>query len=268
MKKIVAFDLKSIHLHENFEFLRKVCEKGDACLPTTGDLSAADLPESTTTLLTTSLDKLQAKTNAFDAVLKIADSIPASTLAAQADAKRDKAYRDGRKFVMAMADHPNPDLASTAKTVLFLYDKYGDPTNKSQDEESSSLYNLMQDLDALEEGVLESIHFTEWYAYLKDCQDEFLAADKQRTEEKMAKETGAIKTAQTEANQAYRELVDVVNALVLVNGETPYAEFIDFVNVQIADKKAIVKSRSTKSANKKAEEKLNKSGEEAPQSVF
>ena len=27
MKKIVAFDLKSIHLHENFEFLRKVCEK-------------------------------------------------------------------------------------------------------------------------------------------------------------------------------------------------------------------------------------------------
>ena len=71
----------------------------------------------------------------------------------------------------------------------------------------------------------------------------------------MAQETGAIKTAQIEANQAYRELVDVVNALVLVNGETPYAEFIDFVNVQIADKKAIVKSRSTKSANKKAEEK-------------
>ena len=84
MKKIVAFDLKSIHLHENFEFLRKVCEKGDACLPTTGDLSAADLPESTTTLLTASLDKLKTKTDAFDAVLKIADSIPASTLAAQA----------------------------------------------------------------------------------------------------------------------------------------------------------------------------------------
>ena len=125
----------------------------------------------------------------------------------------------------------------------------------------------MQDLDALEEGVLERIHFTEWYAYLKDCQDEFLAADKQRTEEKMAKETGAIKTAQTEANQAYRELVDVVNALVLVNGETPYAEFIDFVNVQIADKKAIVKSRSTKSANKKAEEEANKDGGETPQSV-
>lgn len=60
----------------------------------------------------------------------------------------------------------------------------------------------MQDLDALEEGALESIHFTEWYEYLKACQDEFLAADKQRAEEKMAKETGAIKTAQTEANQA------------------------------------------------------------------
>lgn len=253
MKKIEAFDLKRIHLHENFEFLRKVCEKGDTCLPTTGDLSAADLPESTTTLLTTSFDKLKAKTNAFDAVLKIADSIPASTLAAQADAKRDKAYRDGRRYVTDMTNHPNLDLASMAKTVLFLYDKYGDPTNKSQDEESSSLYNLMQDLDALEEGVLESIHFTEWYEYLKACQDEFLAADKLRAEEKMAKETGAIKTAQTEANQAYRELVDVVNALVLVNGETPYAEFIDFVNVQIADKKAVVKSRSTKSANKKAE---------------
>lgn len=76
--------MRSIHLHENFEFLRKVC--GDACLPTTGDLSVADLPESTMILLTTSFDKLKVKTNAFDAVLKIADSIPASTLAAQADA--------------------------------------------------------------------------------------------------------------------------------------------------------------------------------------
>ena len=267
MKKIEAFDLKKIHLHENFEFLRKICEKGDACLPTTGDLSAADLPESTTTLLTTSLNKLKTKTDAFDTVLKIADSIPASTLAAQADTKRDKAYRDGRRFVTDMTNHPNPDVAAAAKAVLFLYDKYGDPTNKSQDEESSCLYNLMQDLDALEEGILESIHFTEWYAYLKACQDEFLEADKQRTEEKMLKETGAIKTAQTEANQAYRELVDVVNALVLVNGETPYAEFIDFVNVQIADKKAVAKSRSTKSANKKAEEEANKDGEETPQPV-
>ena len=202
MKKIEEFSLTRIHLHENFEFLRKVCEKGDACLPTTGDLNAADLPESTTTLLTASLDKLKTKTDAFDAVLKIADSIPASTLAAQADAKRDKAYRDGRRFVTVMADHPNPDLASTAKAVLFLYDKYGDPTNKSQDEESSSLYNLMQDLDALEEGVLESIHFTEWYAYLKDCQDEFLAADKQRTEEKMAKETNG------QGNGCYQDRTD------------------------------------------------------------
>ena len=29
MKKIEEFSLTRIHLHENFEFLRKVCEKGD-----------------------------------------------------------------------------------------------------------------------------------------------------------------------------------------------------------------------------------------------
>ena len=66
MKKIEEFSLTRIHLHENFEFLRKVCEKGDACLPTTGDLSAADLPESTTTLLTASLDKLVRQTEDED----------------------------------------------------------------------------------------------------------------------------------------------------------------------------------------------------------
>lgn len=71
MKKIVSLDLKSIHVGENLEFLRKVCEKGDECLPTEGALEAADLPEATTTLLTEAYQKTNTATQNFDTVYKL-----------------------------------------------------------------------------------------------------------------------------------------------------------------------------------------------------
>lgn len=250
MKKIQEFNIARLHVQENFEFLRKICEK-ESMLPTEGSLEAEGLPESTTTLVTNATNNLIAKNKSFDDTLKASARIPGATLAAETDAKRDKAWRGGRKYADVMGEFPDEEISATAKSIAALFDKYGDPTKKSQDEESGIIHNLLQDFEALEEGVMDSIHFTPWYEYLKTTQAAFLEADQQRNAEKSAQEAGVIKAAQTEANQAYRELVDAVNALVLVNGETPYAAFIDSVNAEIADKKTVVKTRATLNAKKR-----------------
>lgn len=254
MKKIVSLDLKSIHVGENLEFLRKICEKGDECLPTEGTLEAADLPEATTTLLTAAYNKANAATRNFDTIYKVNPNVAASVVATEADLARDKAYRDSYRLAKAMTYHPTPSVAEVAKVVTALFDNFGDPTSLSQNNESAAINSLLQDLEDLDEGVLETIHFTEWFQHLKARQAAFLEADKRRTAEKQGKETGATRTAQNVANQAYKDFVEAVNALVLVNGEAPYAEFIDFVNAQIKELKTVAKKRATINAKKREEE--------------
>ena len=49
----------------------------------------------------------------------------------------------------------------------------------------------------------------------------------------MGVSVGALKTARTASDNAYRALVKMVNALALVFGEKDYAPFIDYVNTEI-----------------------------------
>jgi hypothetical protein len=42
-----------------------------------------------------------------------------------------------------------------------------------------------------------------------------------------------MRAARKKCNEAYRELLEVVNSLVLLEGETEYQDFIDYLNAQI-----------------------------------
>ena len=59
----------------------------------------------------------------------------------------------------------------------------------------------------------------------------------QRTEDRMAQQVGAMKTARLACDDAYRKLVQMVNALAVVFGEADYAKFIDYMNTEITQYK-------------------------------
>ncbi|MGP1476146.1 MAG: DUF6261 family protein, partial [Phocaeicola sp.] len=52
------------------------------------------------------------------------------------------------------------------------------------------------------------------------------------------------------ADAAYRSLVEIVNALTVVNDADPYVEFIDPVNAHIDRMKAVLAARKTVNAKK------------------
>lgn len=57
---------------------------------------------------------------------------------------------------------------------------------------------------------------------------------------------GALKTARTASDDAYRALVKMVNALALVFGEKDYTSFIDYVNTEITHyKREVLNQKST-----------------------
>lgn len=256
MKKILTLNIKQLRTEESFGYLKQV-ETETANLPIGGEAetpSEISLLSATNPLLETKVNEFTTTVDAFDDALKASSTNPATATATATDDARDASWRGANNYVTAMCAHPTAEVAANAAEAKSLFDKYGDPTKLAQTEESGVLHNLLQDLEALDSSKRTSLNLDVWIADLKAKEDAFLAAAAQRTEADAARQVGIVKETRTAAEAAYRSLVDTVNALAMINGDTAYATFIDHVNAMIERQKAISKARTTR-AKKEDEEK-------------
>lgn len=254
--KIKRFSTKQLHVEEDFGFQKQVQAEAKAAFYG-GDSESPDeislLAEGrSSALLDTTLGSYNAAVDGLDKALKESDSIPAASTAANADTQRDIAWRGANTYVKAMTAHPAEATRTVAMEAKSLFDKYGDPTNKAQTEESGVLHNLIQDLQALPAEKRTALALDAWIADMEAKEKTFLAAVQQRTSEQSTRIVGIVKQSRLAVDEAYDKLVETVNALVLLEGETTYAPFIDHVNVLIDRQKTVLKARSTLNAKKAA----------------
>ena len=243
MKKINTLNVKQLRTEECFGYLKQV-------LAETSNLPSEETPAAQTT----AVNAFETAFDAFDTALKASAVNPATASATNADVERDQSWRGINAYVKAMCNHPTADIAANAAEAKSLFDKYGDPTSLAQTEESGVLHNLLQDLEAFDSSKRTLLNLDVWITDLKTKEEAFLAAAAARTEADAARQVGIVKETRTAAEAAYRSLVDTVNALAMINGDTAYATFIDHVNAMIERQKAISKARSTR-AKKEDEEK-------------
>ena len=259
MKKIKTISLTSLRVEEMFGYLKLVLAE-TANLPGQGEEEEEPgLPEvqsvrTANPALTNAITAFTDTFNAFDTALKSSSKNPATASVAEADQLRDQSWRAANAYVKAMCSHPTADIAAVAIEAKSLFDKYGDPTSLAQTEESGVLHNLLQDLESLSEEKRTSLALDVWTTDLQTKENAFLAAAAQRTEADAARQVGIVKENRTAAEAAYRSLVDTVNALAIIEGETEYATFIDHTNAMIDRQKAILKARETNNAKKAEEE--------------
>ena len=155
-----------------------------------------------------------------------------------------------------MTAHPNPELAAIAERVKAEFDKYGDVTYLPVVQESGALHNLIQDIQAIPAQDRSKIHYEEWFNALDTAENNYLVAVAARTDVRSEKEVGAVKRTRTEAEAAYTHLVEVVNLLAKVEGDTAYLPFINRMNVLIAEQRSTLKARQTRAS--KAKEPVTK----------
>ena len=235
MKKIKTISLTSLRMEEDFGFLKLVLAE------------TANLPEEETpSVQTAAVTAFETAFNAFDTALKASVTNPATATATDADTARDQSWRAANAYVKAMCSHPTADIASAASETKSLFDKYGDPTSLAQTEESGVLHNLLQDLETFDSSKRALLNLDVWITDLKTKEDAFLAAAAERTEADAARQVGIVKETRTASDAAYRSLVDTVNALAMINGDTDYVMFIDHVNAVIDRQKSILKARITR----------------------
>lgn len=199
---------------------------------------------------------LEAPINAFEAAYQAFDVALESSTADSAEAKayeelRDRLWRSNNAYIKAMTAHPNPELAAIAERVKAEFDKYGDVTYLPVVQESGALHNLIQDIQSIPAQDRSKIHYEEWFNALDTAENNYLAAVASRTDVRSEKEVGAVKRTRIEAEAAYTHLVEVVNLLAKVEGDTAYLPFINRMNVLIAEQKATLKARQTRAAKAK-----------------
>lgn len=242
MKQLSTLNIARLRTEESFGYLKQVVTETE------------NLPsEEPAAVLTASVNTLETKFNLFDDALKASATNPVTATATATDDARDAAWRGANNYLTAMCAHPTPEVAANAAEAKSLFDKYGDPTKLAQTEESGVLHNLLQDLEALDSGKRTALNLDVWITDLKTKEEAFLTAAAARTEADAARQVGIVKETRIAAEAAYRSLVDTVNALAMINGDTAYATFIDHVNAMIDRQKAISKARSTRA--KKEDEK-------------
>lgn len=247
MKKIKTISLTSLRVEEDFGFLKLVLAETEN-LPGQSEEEPGlpDVQSTTPPALTAAVNSFATAFNAFDTALKASSTNPATATATNADMERDQSWRATNAYVKAMCSHPTADIANAASEAKSLFDKYGDPTSLAQTEESGVLHNLLQDLEAFDSSKRTSLALDVWINDLQTKENAFLAAAAQRTEADATRQVGIVKETRTAADAAYRSLVDTVNALAMINGDTAYATFIDHVNAVMDRQKSILKARTTR----------------------
>lgn len=242
MKEIYDINIQRMNNGAHFTFVSNILARAEADTAVKG--KAAD-----------QVNNLKAAVSAEDEALKISQKSLLTDEIAKADNDRDALYAGYKKAVEAFLAMPIADMAQAAKVLAQHIKDYKINTADQLDKETGLLVNFISDLEDKYAAQVAKLGLTAFVTNLKEANERVRTLTLQRTNEKISITVGALKTARTASDDAYRALVKMVNALTLVFGEKDYTAFIDYVNTEITHykrevlgKKATAPSTSGNSA--------------------
>ena len=153
----------------------------------------------------------------------------------EADKARDEIYLGMAETVAATLRHFNPNVRQAAERLKILFDTYGNVVNKPLNEETSAIYNILQELKGKYTADAESIGITQWVTELETRNQTFEGLVKERFDETAARTTDIVmKQARAQLDDVYKTIVERINALAVVEGVASYEAFIKTMNAVIA----------------------------------
>lgn len=233
MKEIYDINIQRMNNGAHFTFVSNILARAEA--DTTVKGKASEL-----------VSNLKAAVAAEDEALKISQKSLLTDEIAKADNDRDALYAGYKKAVEGFLAMPIADMAQAAKILSQHIKDYKINTADQLDKETGLLVNFISDLEDKYAVQVAKLGLTAFVTNLKEANERVRTLTLQRTNEKISITVGALKTARTASDDAYRALVKMVNALALVFGEKDYTAFIDYVNTEITHYKREVIGQKVK----------------------
>ena len=150
-----------------------------------------------------------------------------------ADKNRDFTFRGTADKVTNSLNHFNPEVREAARRVKVIFDAYGNLVPKPDDEESGLISSLIADLRTKMPTEIVALAIVDWLAELERQNKVFIVLEATRNSEDAKKSDLRMKQVRVVVDAAYTKIVKRINALIIVNGEAPYTEFVKELNVRI-----------------------------------
>lgn len=173
----------------------------------------------------------------------------------QLDVERDRAWRALQLLSMSASLSVDAAVAASADRVMGLFDRYGDPRDLPYTQANGVYKNLLQDLaseaySADIKAMAADIHVRT----MKEKCEAFMTVFTNRNAEQAALGASRVKEARRVLDTAWRNLWQMVNVTVSVDGEGDgIGLFVGEVNRQIDYQRTVKLNRANLNAKKRGE---------------
>ena len=149
-----------------------------------------------------------------------------------ADRQRDMTYRGMADTLKGALNHFDPEIHEAARRLTIVFDTYGNVAKLPLNEESSAIYNLIQDLRMKYVSDTNKLNLTSWIDQLDIDNKAYEQLVMGGYEEEATKTELKAKTTRTDIDNTVRLIIERIEALMVVEGEANYAEFVRRLNIQ------------------------------------
>jgi hypothetical protein len=159
-----------------------------------------------------------------------------------ADKARDAIWHGMIKTNTVALKHFDPEVQEAAKRLKVLFDTYGKVALKPLNEQTSALYNILQDLHGKYAADMAAAGLKPWVEELAARNAAFDKLMKERYDEAALKTDIVVKEARAALDESYHSLLERLAALMVLEGPAEYEQFIRALNI-ITEKYAATLAR-------------------------
>ncbi len=174
-----------------------------------------------------------------------------------ADQRRDFVFTGMVRVNRAALTHFSPDIAAAAYRLKVVFDTYGNLAAKPLHEETSAIYNLLEELQVeSRKKDVEQVQLSSWLSELAKENNAFESLVRKRNDEQASKTQLRVKATRFEVDRAYALLIERINALIIVDDEVDYTDFVNKINNWIDKYNQIIAQRQGRNAAKEEEDNV------------
>jgi len=176
----------------------------------------------------------------------------------EADRRRDNAFSALVMTVNTGLKHFKNEIKESAKRLKILLDTYGNLSKKPDKEETSGIYNLVQDIETKYNVDIRTISANEWVTELKDSNLLYETLMNERYDESADKPSVKMREVRLEIDEVYRNMTVAIESLAQLTDDATeieeFAAYIGKLNVIIAEYKNGIAQRDGINAAKREDE--------------
>jgi len=150
-----------------------------------------------------------------------------------ADNNRDITLCGMLAVIKSATNHFRVEVRQSGSHLQSLFENYGSNTISTYDDQTAATNKLVEELVGMYASDVATIGLSEWVSQLKIKNLTFDSLKKSRYSDNTSLTQLAMKHTRTELDNAYLAIINRINALIELEGEDNYKQFVLEMNEQI-----------------------------------